>query len=212
MKQTLIGLGIVLLLVPACKKTPEAPVDPTPGAPIVADTTNNEVRISARLNRTWCDDSAAIHNCCVYINGVKADKALFQAHCHPADFFDALVAVGADPGSDMGNMPDSAAVPTGSRLHLTVRWHGSPKTYALDELVHDSLGRGFEIRMHNSRDRAVSTNMGCIYCHTACQISITSNAKYNYWEKVHPVSKFLGRPDLLPADKTNLVLAFKLLN
>lgn len=209
MKKTALLLSTILALALVCKTEP-VEADPTPAVPIVADTANWEVRICAKLNRKWCDDSAAVHNCCVYLNGTRADRALFQAYCHPVDFFDALIAVGADSGVDMGNIPDSAAIPTGSKLDLTIRWDGSPKTYALSELVEDSLGRGFEIRMHNSRARAIATNTGCIYCHTSCPISVTSNTKYNYWENTRRVSRFKGRGDLLPANGTDLVMTFKL--
>jgi hypothetical protein len=176
----------------------------------VVDSANGEVRIAAKLNRVWCDDSVSRHNCCVYEHGVKGPTALFQAHCPPADFYDALIDIGASPGIDIGDSPDSSARISGSKLDISIRWEGSPKTYALSELIQDSLGRGFEPRMHNSRQRAIDTNMGCIFCYVSCKISISSNALYTWGEGLQQVSRFKARGDLLPTNGTELIIIFKL--
>ncbi len=184
--------------------------DPTPENPIAVDKENREVRIAARLNRIWCDESVSVHNCVVYVNGIRAPKALFQAYCNHADFFDALVDIGANPGTDMGDNPDSAAVPNGSKFDVSFRWEGAPKSYTLNEFVADSLGRPFEIHMHNGRDRAVRTNMGCILCYTSCNISITSNKNYNWFEKMQMCYPFRPNPTILPADSTLIIIIFRL--
>jgi len=204
----LIYLCVVAVLSMFCGKEEETG-DPTPNNPVVADVENGEVRIAAKLDRVWCD-SAHFHNCCVYENGEKKDEAVFQAYCTPEDFYDALIDIGSDPGTDLGDNPDSSAVVNGSQLELTIRWEGSPKTYTLSELVEDSLGRGFEVRMGNSRERAIQTNMGCIFCYTSCHIGITSNAKYTIGDKLNKISQFKAKGDLLPADGTELILIFKL--
>lgn len=205
----LIVLCVVIALSMFCRKEEEIG-DPTPDNPIVADIDNGEVRIAAKLNRAWCD-TASFHNCCVYKNGLKADQAVFHAHCKPEDFYDALIDVGADPGTDLGDDPDTSAVVNGSRLEFTIRWDGSPTAYTLSEIIEDSLGRGFEVRMGNSRERAVQTNMGCIFCYTSCHIGITSNAKYTIGDKLNRISQFKANGNLLPADGTELILTFKLL-
>ncbi|MCX7994311.1 MAG: YdjY domain-containing protein [candidate division WOR-3 bacterium] len=207
-KKTLLIISLVLSFTFCSKK--EEITDPTPEKPIVVDAENKEVRIATRLNRIWCDDSASIHNCIVYQNGIKAPKALFQAYCSHVDFFDALIDLGADPGIDIGDTPDSAAVATGSKLEVTFRWEGAPKSYTLNELVRDSLNRGFEIRMHNGKQRAIDMNMGCIMCYTACNISITSNTTYNWYEKMMQVYTFRPRAELLPDDSTLVIVTFKL--
>ncbi len=205
----LIVLGSIVALSMFCGKEEEIG-DPTPENPIIADIENREIRIAAKLNRAWCD-TAHFHNCCVYENGLRADEAVFQAYCRPEDFYDALIDVGADPGIDLGDNPDTSAVPTGSELELTIRWEGSPKTYTLSELVEDSLGRGFEIKMGNCRERAIMANMGCIFCYTACNIGVTSNAKYTIGDKINHTSQFKANGNLLPDDGAELVLTFKLL-
>ncbi|MEO0156725.1 MAG: YdjY domain-containing protein [candidate division WOR-3 bacterium] len=208
-KKTLIIIIALIFIFSACPKEQEI-TDPTPEKPIVVDVENKEVRIATRLNRVWCDDSVSLHNCIVYQNGIKAPKALFQAYCNHADFFDALIDIGANPGVDMGDNPDSSAVPTGSKLEVTFRWVGAPKTYTLNELVTDSLNRGFEIRMHNGRQRAIDTNMGCIMCYNACNISITSNTTYNWGEKNQWIYTYRANANLLPADSTLVIVTFKL--
>ncbi|MEO0123386.1 MAG: YdjY domain-containing protein [candidate division WOR-3 bacterium] len=209
-KKISIILISFILTISLCSKKKEEITDPTPEKPIVVDIENKEVRIATRLNRIWCDDSASLHNCIVYQGGVRAPKALLQAYCNHADFFDALIDIGADPGIDIGDNPDSAAVATGSKFEVTFRWDGAPKSYTLNELVQDSLNRGFEIRMHNGKQRAIDTNMGCIMCYTACNISITSNTTYNWYEKMMQVYTFRPRAELLPADSTLVIVTFKL--
>ncbi len=208
-KKILMILAIFILAISLCSKKEEI-TDPTPEKPIVVDAENKEVRIATRLNRVWCDESTSVHNCVVYEHGIRAPKALFQAYCRHDEFFDALIDIGADPGIDMGDNPDSSAVPTGSKLNVTFRWAGSPKAYTLDEFVQDSLGRPFEIRMHNGKERAISTNMGCILCYTSCNISITSNARYNWKEKMMMIYPFRVNGSLLPADSTLIIITFKL--
>ncbi len=194
----------------ACKEKQEI-TDPTPEKPLVVDMDKKEVRIATRLNRMWCDDSVSKHNCIVYQNGIKSSKALFQSYCSHVDFFDALIDIGANPGIDMGDNPDSSAVPTGSKFEVTFRWDGAPKSYTLNELVSDSLNRGFEIRMHNGRQRAIDTNMGCIMCYNACNISVTSNSTYNWGEKQMWVYTYRPNPSLLPKDSTLIIVTFKLI-
>lgn len=208
-KKISIILASFILTFVLCSKKEEI-TDPTPQTPIVVDVKNKEVRIATRLNRVWCDDSVSLHNCIVYQNGIKAPKALFQAYCNHADFFDALIDIGASPGIDIGDNPDSSAVPTGSELEVTFRWQGAPKSYTLNELVQDSLNRGFQIRMHNGKQRAIDTNMGCIMCYNACNISITSNTTYNWGEKNQWVYTYRPNANLLPADSTLVIVTFKL--
>lgn len=200
----------VLMLFVRCTEKEETSADPTPDKPLVVDVVNKEVRIATRLNRIWCDDSVSKHNCIVYQNGIKSNKALFQAYCSHVDFYDALIDIGANPGIDIGVNPDTSAVATGSRFEVTFHWDGAPKSYTLYELVSDSLNRGFEIRMHNSRQRAIDTNMGCIMCYTACNISITSNTTYNWGEKMLQIYPFKPRAELLPPDSTLVIVVFKL--
>ncbi len=206
---TLMIFTITITFILSCA-TSNSIGDPSPTNPIIADTDNHEVRIAVRLNRIWCDDSLSVHNCVVYAGGIKSPKALFQAYCRHDEFYDALTDIGADPGADIGDNPDSNAVPTGSMLEVTFRWNGSPRTYSLDELVEDSLGRGFKIRMHNGKERAISTNMGCIMCYTACNISITSNTTYDWSDKM--LMAYTFKPDalLLPSDSALIIIVFRI--
>lgn len=207
-----IGCTVLVTLFTVCQKEEEAITDPTPLDPVIVDTVNHQVKISCVLKRMWCDDSVAIHNCIVSKYGSNAGKALLVSNCHHADFYDALIALGADPGVDIGDPPDTNAVLTGTEFDVLVTWEGAPKTYDINELVTDTLDRGFQCRMHNSYPRAVSSNKGCIYCYTTCKTSISSNPTYTAYEYYYSGNKYTFRPDasLLPPEGTHIVVTFKM--
>ncbi len=209
-----IGCIIIASFAVFCKKEEEEPevVNPTPLNPVVIDTVNNEVKISCVLKRMWVDDSVAIHNCVVSKYGSNAGKAVFVSNAHHSDFYDALISLGADPGIDIGDPPDSTKNVNGTEFQVLVWWEGASKTYDINELVVDTLNRGFKCRMHNSYTRAVSTNKGCIYCYTACKTSISSNPNYTPYEYYYSGNKYTFRPkgELLPPEGTHIVLTFKM--
>lgn len=216
MKQlkTLITIGciVVALLTVFCKKEEEVEeINPTPLNPVVIDTAKNEVRISCVVKRMWIDDSTAIHNCIVSKYGSNAGKAVLVSNAHHADFYDALIAIGADPGVDIGDPPDTHAVLTGTEFKVFVEFAGDTTVYDINDLVEDSLGREFKCRMHNSYTRAVSTNKGCIYCYTTCKTSITSNPSYTAYEYYYSGVKWPFRPikEKWPAEGTHAVVIFR---
>ncbi|MEO0156722.1 MAG: YdjY domain-containing protein, partial [candidate division WOR-3 bacterium] len=179
--------------------------------PVVIDTAKDEVKISCVVKRMWIDDSTAIHNCIVSKYGSNAGKAVLVSNAHHADFYDALIAIGADPGVDIGDPPDSNAVLTGTEFKVLVKFDGDTTAYDINELVEDSLGREFKCRMHNSYTRAVSTNKGCIYCYTTCKTSITSNPSYTAKEYYYSGVKWPFRPikEKWPAEGTHAVVIFR---
>lgn len=209
----IMGCIILASLSIYCGKEEEEVIEPTPLNPVVIDTVNKEVKISCVLKRMWCDDSVAKHNCIVSKYGSNAGKALLVSHAHHADFYDALIAIGADPGVDIGDPPDTHAVLTGTEFQILVTWEGAPKVYDINELVEDSLGRDFKCRMHNSYTRAVTTNKGCLYCYTICKTSITSNPSYSAYEYYYSGIKYPFRPqkELWPTEGTHIVVTFKML-
>ncbi|MCX7994314.1 MAG: YdjY domain-containing protein [candidate division WOR-3 bacterium] len=208
-----IGCIAVVLFALFCKKEEEEEeiINPTPLNPVVIDTARDEVRISCVVKRMWIDDSVARHNCIVSKYGSNAGKAVLVSHAHHADFYDALIALGADPGVDIGENPDTLAAPTGTEFKVLISFEDDTTRYDINDLVEDSLGFGLKCRMHNSYTRAVSTNKGCIYCYTTCKTSITSNpayvAKYTYVPALRPPFKPIR--DKWPAEGTHAVVIFK---
>ncbi len=207
-----IGCIACALMMAYCGEAEEEITDPTPLNPVIIDTVNNKVSISCVIKRMWVDDSVAKHNCIVSKYGSNAGKALFVSNCHHADFYDALIAIGADPGVDIGDPPDSNGVPTGTLFNVFVTWDGAPKVYDINELVTDSLGRGLKCRMHNSYTRAVSSNKGCIWCYTSCKTSISSNPTYTAYDYYYSGVTWPFRPSssLLPPKGTHIVVTFQM--
>ncbi|MEO0162030.1 MAG: YdjY domain-containing protein [candidate division WOR-3 bacterium] len=216
MKQlkTLIILGCIIIasLTIFCGKEEEEKItDPTPLNPIVIDTANNEVKISCVVNRMWVDDSVSNHNCIVSKYGTNGGKAVLVANVHHSDFYFALLAVGADPGVDIGDPPDTNGVPTGTEFKVLVKFDGDTTIYDINELVEDSLGREFKCRMHNSYARAEALNKGCIWCYTTCKTSITSNPSYTAYDFYYSGVKWPFRPikEKWPAEGTHAVVIFR---
>ena len=209
----IIGCIIIASLSIFCKKEEEEEViNPTPLNPVVVDTVNKEVKISCVVKRMWIDDSVAIHNCIVSKYGSNAGRAVLVSNAHHADFYDALISIGANPGVDIGDPPDTNGVPTGTEFKVLVTFDGDTTAYDINELVEDSLGREFKCKMHNSYTRAVSTNKGCIYCYTTCKTSITSNPSYTAKDFYYtPGVKWPFRPikNKWPPEGTHTVVTFK---
>jgi len=209
----IIGCIIIASLSIFCKKEEEEElINPNPLNPVVVDTVNKEVKISCVVKRMWIDDSVAIHNCVVSKYGSNAGKAVLVSNAHHSDFYDALISIGANPGVDIGDPPDTNAVLTGTEFKVLITFDGDTTTYDINELVEDSLGRDFKCRMHNSYTRAVSTNKGCLYCYTTCKTSITSNPSYTAKEYYYSGVKWPFRPskEKWPPEGTHAVVTVKM--
>lgn len=173
---------------------------PTPQKPLWVDKEERRVLLYTELNRKYLSVTNP-HWGIVSMQGKLADKAIFKAYASPADFYNALVGIGAHPGNNL-NLESRGEKVAGDRLVVSATWPGLGKELPLSKIVSDSTGRGFDIRFGGNLERAAQEKTGCILCLESCPISITSNAVYPAIGPVKrlfsPNSQFKGRSDILP--------------
>lgn len=74
----------------------------------------------------------------------------------------------------------------------------------------DSNKKPFAIRFGGNLPAAIDKNTGCLLCLDSCPVGITSNSNYTMGavEKRKEVG-FTGNKDVLPADRSLVVITFK---
>ena len=143
---------------------------------IVVDEENKTVTIYATFNGKFLTEST--RHLVVSETGKFGDKPVFISQTPPADFHQALLDIGAEPGDNM--TPENAEETTseGTPLDITVYWDGNEDGKNVNEIVKDSNGKDLDIRFTGNIDRSNEMKTGCLSCLDSCTVGISSNANY----------------------------------
>ncbi len=202
---------------------------PLPGEePLVVDTDQQEVRVSATVNITgfqgWWTRLTGIpgYHLLVWHQGHAAENALFVTAVSDVILHEALTSIGAVPGDALGmnawkerdnprsNAPDG--IVQGAPIDLSVIWEGLEKAIPIADLLEDPGGHGIEFRFAGHLVNAPIWRSGCGVCLYSCPGSKVGNAAYTVRDYVNETTTFRVRERLLPKPGTPLWLIFTLGN
>lgn len=133
------------------------------------------VTLLAKVNGKYFEE--ATRHAVIFKDGNIADKSLFVSEVSPADFHQALLDIGAEPGNNVTE-ENAADTPTeGSPLEVMVT-NPDQSEHNLEEIFEDSNGKPIDMRFSGNLDGAKEIPTGCITCLDSCFVGITSNATY----------------------------------
>ncbi len=108
-------------------------------------------------------------------------------------------------------VPQPNARVRGTPLEISVHWDGAPRSYLLEELLHDPGGHGAEWRFGGNEEHDDHWHSGCILCLFSCPGGVMSNAAYTIRD--HQRAETVFEPgDLLPPDGTEVTITVTLLS
>jgi hypothetical protein len=181
---------------------------PTPQNPLTINAKEKSVSVLAEVNGKHLVQPT--RHGAIFKGGKFGDKAVFTAFADPKAFYEALMGLGFKAGNNMTMENKEKTSVEGDPLDVTVTWKGAPKVYRLDEVIKDSNGKPFAIRFGGNLATALKMNTGCLLCLDSCPVGITSNAAYTYGAvEGRKEVAFVGNKDILPPDRTQVVLTFK---
>jgi ferredoxin len=180
----------------------------TPQNPITVDKKARTLSILAEVNGKYFMEPT--RHGIVFKEGKNGDKSIFVGLVDHKTFHEALISLGFKPGNNMTMENADKTFVAGDPLDVSVTWKGAKKVYSLDEVIKDSNKKPFAIRFGGNLPTAIEKNTGCLLCLDSCPVGITSNSNYTMGavEKRKEVG-FLGNKDILPADRSLVVITFK---
>jgi hypothetical protein len=156
----------------------------------------------------------------VWDDGWSVSMALFRARVSDIVVLDALEALGARPGNNLGRdawserknpaSPAADAVISGPPVNVEIVVPGRSQPLSLTELLSDSAGRGFEMHLGGHRANAAKWHSGCVVCLYSCPGSKVGNARYTLRDYARETTAFRLRPGVLPADGTEVEIRLRL--
>jgi hypothetical protein len=180
----------------------------TPKNPITIDTKGRTVSILAEVNGKYFVETT--RHAVVFQGGKFGAKSVFAGLVDPKTFHEALVKAGFKPSNNMTMDNKEKTFVEGELLDVSVTWKGAKKTYGLDEVIKDSNKKPIAIRFGGNLPSAIEKNTGCLVCLDSCPVGITSNSAYTYGAvEMRKEAGFTGNKDILPADRTLVVITFK---
>jgi hypothetical protein len=208
MKKHLFVLPLILVLFAVFTASLAFSQDLTPKNPIKIDTKERTISILAEVNGKYFVEPT--RHGVVFKEGKNGSKSIFTALVDPKTFHEALVSLGFKPGNNMTMQNMETTFVEGDSLDVFVTWKDAKKTYRLDEVIKDSNKKPIAIRFGGNLPAAIEMKTGCILCLDSCPVGITSNAAYTMGavEKRKEVG-FTGNKDILPADRSLVVITFK---
>ncbi len=180
----------------------------TPQNPIIVDTKTKTVSILAEVNGKYFVETT--RHAAVFKGGKFGDKSVLAGLVDPKTFHEALVKAGFKPGNNMTMDNKEKTFAAGDLLDVSVTWKGAKKAYGLDEVIKDSNKKPIAIHFGGNLPMAVEKGTGCLICLDSCPVGITSNAAYTYGAvEMRKEVGFTGNKDVLPADRSLVVITFK---
>ena len=215
----LLALATMILLAGCSSKqqASSAPPSNTAGSPasnsvskdnpLVVDKDAKTVQIYTEVNAKYFVEPT--RHGVVFKDGKNASMAVFKAWANQNDFYNALIAIGAQPGNNL-DLKTAGKSAEGSPLDVTITWAGAGKEIPFNDVIIDTQHKTPDYRFGGNQDRAKTINTGCILCLDSCPVGITSNAAYPQGSFDGKKVEFRGNKDVLPADGTPVTVTFKL--
>jgi hypothetical protein len=191
--------------------------------PLEVDTTAGEVRIVAelqpeRFSGGWLPSTPHYH-AVVWKGGGASSEALIASPVSDADFYTAMVAIGAIPGNNLimaawnDRKNPSARAPDqrveGTRVDVFVWWEGLAAPLPLKELVLDSAGRGIDMRFGGNKALIPEWHSGCIACLYSCPGGKVSNHAYTIRDYVKGTTRFTVNWSKVPKGTRQALVIFR---
>ena len=184
---------------------------PTKTKPLIIDGKGKRVLIYTEVNEMNVHQSN-VHWGIVFKEGKFQDRAILRAYANHLNFHDALIKIGAKPGSNLTKDTIGKYV-EGDILEVTATWPGLGKELTLAEIFRDQTGKGFQIKFGGNRKASKEQSTGCITCLESCWIAISSNARYPQTGAMKrfldPNSRFQGRAEVLPGDGKPVIVMYR---
>ncbi len=132
--------------------------------------------------------------------GGNADKTLFTTPASTKDFYDALKQLKAKDGNNIA-LDDADGTIEGTTLDVNVEIGTENCSFA--DLFTASEERKMEMRFGGNIDVNQKLATGCVMCLESCPAGITSNAAYQYQEKIT-----FGPSDKMPEIGKHVIVTF----
>lgn len=177
--------------------------------PIKVDKEAGTVTVLTQVNGKYFTE--VTRHASVFKDGSNGAKSVFTAYGNHADFYNALIEIGAKPGDNM--TPDNATTTKveGTALNLKVTWNGAGKEYDVNEVIKDSNGNKIVFKFGGNLERAKAKNTGCLACLDSCPVGIISNTAYSYGAvEQTKEAKFTANKDVLPEDGTYVATIYSI--
>lgn len=183
--------------------------EPTADNPMIVDEANKQIKVYAEVNDKFKNESTM--HAIVAKSGKNNEQSMFVSYANQNDLYDALEKLGGKPGNNvtMDNMGKEAV--KGDKIDLTFKFQGSDNEQGINDVIKDSSGKEFDIRFGGNQKPAKDMNTGCMTCLQSCPLGITSNANQLIGADEKDGVKYT-LADSVPADKTPVVITYKLAN
>ena len=176
---------------------------------MIVDEAKKLVKVYAEVNDKFKKESTM--HAIVAKSGKNNEQSMFVSYANQNDLYDALEKIGAKPGNNvtMDNMGKEAV--KGDKIDLTFKFQGSDNELGINDVIKDSSGKEIDIRFGGNQKPAKDMNTGCMTCLQSCPLGITSNASQLIGADEKDGVKYT-LADSVPADKTPVVITYKLAN
>ncbi len=191
--------------------------DPTKENPIIVDKENGEIRYLGFVDGAYVGENAEpTRHAVVYEAGSNGHKTIITGYGDEKEFYQGCIDLGWEPGNNLTlaqnkNGGDPNAIIEGELLDVLIHWDGQ-EDMPIWDCFEASNGdqRPAEWHFGGNLERAEEKNTGCVLCIDSCAVGIVSNAAWPAGTTdADGVTYFSGKPDVLPADGTDVVITFK---
>lgn len=198
-----------LLVLPVQSALCGTPPTLTKEQPIAIDKAAKTVSFLAEVNGKYFYQPT--RHFAVHPDGSNGDKSVLRGLVPVADFYNALIAIGAVAGENMTMDNKEITHVAGSDLAVSITWDGAGRSYGIDEVVVESNNKPITMKFGGNQALAGKKKTGCLLCFDSCPVGIVSNSQYTYGaiEKRHEVT-MKGNKDILPADGKQVIVTLKL--
>ena len=168
--------------------------EPTADNPMIVDEANKQIKVYAEVNDKFKNESTM--HAIVAKSGKNNEQSMFVSYSNQNDLYDALEKIGAKPGNNvtMDNMGKEAV--KGDKIDISFKFQGSDNELGINDVI---------------KEPAKDMNTGCMTCLQSCPLGITSNASQLIGADEKDGVKYT-LADSVPADKTPVIITYKLAN
>lgn len=174
-------------------------------ATLIVDEQAKTITVWGQVNAKYFTEPT--HHFLVNKDGKNGEKAVLRAWAKPADFHEALVKLGANPGNNLTVEDAAGKFVEGDKIDVTVSWEGSNGEVPMADCIKTLDGSPYQtdIRFGGNLDASNELQTGCLCCTFSCPVGICSNAAYAY-----DSGDVNSNGDVLPADGTFVQVKFTL--
>ena len=212
-------VSLAVMLIAGCRPAGTG----SSGSGVAIDPAQRTVDFDATVHAgSWDEGEMAGYHLLVWKGGDSADASLFQASVSDVEVLDALESLGAVPGNaldlatwDERDDPSSwkpDQMVQGPPVEVLVRTKREGDWLRLDQVVHDPMGVGFDLRLGGHRANIPACKSGCVISLSSCPGGKIGNARYTVRDFTKGTTRFAVKPDVLPDDGERVTIRIRLLD